>query len=193
MLLVYLLSLAQNQLLHTGSKNNDKSNLTEKWTSFNFEDVNTKINFAKAKLLVAMAFGIIYVLGSPVYWLFWYLITGKSQPSGTDNDGEVYDYSQSKSFFLFIIIAGLTQVKERFEHMIFKNSHESLSLGRALFTPLVFLCFTLFMLNKIPVFLFFLHLLFLISYAYFYLEDFKHSLGLDRDASIFDEDRALGL
>jgi hypothetical protein len=54
-------------------------------------------------------------------------------------------------------------------------------LGRALCIPLVWLCFTLFIFYKLTVFDFFLHLIFIISYSYFYYEDLKQAFGVEKD------------
>jgi len=60
-------------------------------------------------------------------------------------------------------------------------------LGRAVYLPIIFLCFTLFMLIKLSAFNFFLNILFLVSYGFFYWEDIKKGLGLDKNYSLIDE------
>ena len=45
--------------------------------------------------------------------------------------------------------------------------------------PLIYICFTIFMFLTLSPFMFFLHTLFLVSYAYFYYEDFKQAFGVD--------------
>ena len=42
-------------------------------TGFNFEEIETKINFAKARFLLSIALGLVYL----VTGLLWTLITGK--------------------------------------------------------------------------------------------------------------------
>lgn len=60
-------------------------------------------------------------------------------------------------------------------------------LGRVVYLPVIFICFTLFMIIRLSAFVFFLHLLFLISYGVFYWEDVKIALGLDKDYSFMNE------
>ncbi len=71
-LIVYALSLAQYLLLKSGKKQ-DKSNLTDKLTTFNFEEVTTKINYAKAKLILTLAIGFLYLIGAPIANFLWKL------------------------------------------------------------------------------------------------------------------------
>jgi zinc transporter 5/7 len=53
----------------------------------------------------------------------------------------------------------------------------------------VFFYFTIFKLNKLPGFFFFLHALLLVSYVYFYTEEIKFASGLDENLSISQEFR----
>lgn len=45
--------------------------------------------------------------------------------------------------------------------------------------PLIFLCFTLFMLNKVTPFTLFVNFTYLVSYGYFFYEDVKDIFGID--------------
>ena len=67
-----------------------------------------------------------------------------------------------KSFFLFIVLVALHLVRERYEKITepvdqrkksnIKNKNmldTDFMLGRAFYLPLIFLCFTVFMLNKL--------------------------------------------
>jgi hypothetical protein len=94
---------------------------------------------------------------------------------------------QTKSVLLFIQIALLTILKEKHEKTVHKKQEEVFQmnlLGRAMFLPLVFFYFTIFKLNKLPGFFFFLHALFLIAYIYFYTEELKGLSGFDMNTSV---------
>ena len=77
---------------------------------FNFEDMEVKINYAKARLAFAIIFGSLYMFYSLIISLF-----------STNDINEVKDYHASKSFILFLIIAMLTLIRDKYEMLIAKQ------------------------------------------------------------------------
>ena len=131
--------------------------------------METKINYAKSRFLFSMAGWALYLSSD----LIWTLFTGKEVPV-------LVDIEPKKSFVLFLIIVILTLIRDKYEKQVLKKNQENNNfLGRAVFGPIVFLCFTVFMMNKLSAFYLFLHLLFLVSFCYFYYEDLKITLGLE--------------
>lgn len=97
----------------------------------------------------------------------------------------------SKSFFLFILILVLQLVRERFEKSQVKRLEQvngsglasidsmSVHLGRVAYLPIIYLCFSVFLLVRLPFFVFVLHTLFLASFASFYWSEIRQALGLN--------------
>lgn len=79
-LLVVGLSLAETIILKMGSKQGKELKLNV--NSFNFEDMDTKINYAKARFLFSLVAWAIYLSSGVI----WYLITGKSTAQENNND-----------------------------------------------------------------------------------------------------------
>ena len=61
------------------------------------------------------------------------------------------------------------------------------SIGRVAYLPIIFLCFTLFMIINLSPFVVFLHIIYLSSYGFFYYEDIKSTVGLDRNYSLLND------
>lgn len=99
------------------------------------------------------------------------------------SSGPSPDSQQARSFFLFLVLVALQLVRAKFE----RTPTEQHLLGRALYLPLVLLCFTFCLLVRLSAFQVCLHLLFLAAYASFYWGDLRQALGLDRSYSLLDE------
>jgi len=56
-------------------------------------------------------------------------------------------------------------------------------LGRLTYMPIIYLCFSVFVLIRLTFFQFTLHTLLFASYSVFYWEDIKLALGLDKSYS----------
>ena len=97
----------------------------------------------------------------------------------------------SKSFFLFILILVLQLVRERYEKSQAKRLEQvngsglasidsmSVHLGRVAYLPIIYVCFSVLLLLRLPFFVFVLHTLFLASFASFYWSEIRQALGLD--------------
>jgi hypothetical protein len=93
------------------------------------------------------------------------LFSSRSGPSGSN---------QNKSFILFLIIVMLHLVKDRHEKKGQSSETQDVNnLGRGVFLLIVYVCFSVLSIYKLSALQMFLHLLFISSYAYFFLEDFK--------------------
>jgi len=102
----------------------------------------------------------------------------------------------SKSFFLFILILVLQLVRERFEKSQVKRLEQvsgsglaaidsmSVNLGRVAYLPIIYLCFSIFLLLRLPFFAFVLHTLFLASFASFYWSEIRQALGLNSETRL---------
>lgn len=60
-------------------------------------------------------------------------------------------------------------------------------LGRVTYLPLIYLCFTVFVIIRLTPLQVFLHTLLFSSYAVFYWEDIKAASGLDKTYSFLEE------
>lgn len=74
-------------------------------TSFNFEDNDIKINFAKAKFIFSVVMGTLYGLLEAI--LYFFRPANIITPDPTDN--------QAKSFILFLILTILSLLREKYE------------------------------------------------------------------------------
>jgi hypothetical protein len=98
---------------------------------------------------------------------------------------------QSKSFFLFLILVTLQLIRDRYEKSStskrgsggFEDSQSDPMLGRLTYLPIIYLCFSVFVLIRLTFFQFTLHTLLFASYSVFYWEDIKLALGLDKSYS----------
>jgi hypothetical protein len=71
-------------------------------------------------------------------------------------------------------------LKDKYEKQIVRKfSSKANHLGRAVFLPIIFICFTIFLLNKLTPLMFFIHIVFIVSYASFFYEDFVETVGND--------------
>jgi predicted membrane protein len=60
-----------------------------------------------------------------------------------------------------------------------------------MFAPIIFVCFTLFMLIKMTPFVLFTNSILMVSYGYFFYEDLRDALGFEpfsRDLPLFSSD-----
>lgn len=74
----------------------------------------------------------------------------------------------------------LQLLKDKYEKQIFKKyNYIDNNVGRTLYLPIVFMCFTFFIMNKLSGIIFFLHILFMVSHFYFMFDDIKNSIGKD--------------
>ena len=93
-------------------------------------------------------------------------------------------------FFAFLVI--LTTLKDKYEKQIVKKYSQNKNfLGRTLFMPVIFFCFTILMMTRLTVFIYFMNLLFVIAFGYFFYEDLKIFLGFEpfpADLPIFASD-----
>jgi hypothetical protein len=89
---------------------------------------------------------------------------------------------------MFIVLALLTVIKDRQEKKGSKNSKlegyvtyavDEHVIGRIAYLPIMYLCFTVFILMKLSPFTIFLHTLFTASYLLFFYDDVKQILGID--------------
>lgn len=159
------MSLAENHILRY--KIDEGADKLTKTSSFNFDDIEVRLIYAKAKFIVSLAVGILL----SIIHVFMLLFSSK---------GWVSENHQKKSFILFLIIALLYLVKEKYQKKG-QNSEvqETNNLGRGSYLFLVYLCFSVFMIYKLSALQMFLHMLFMSSYAYFFYEDFKSFIGVD--------------
>ena len=71
-------------------------------------------------------------------------------------------------------------LKDKYEKQIFKKfSYTDNNVGKTLYLPIVFMCFTIFILNKLNGLIFFLHVVFLVAHFYFMWDEIKGSIGKD--------------
>jgi hypothetical protein len=71
-------------------------------------------------------------------------------------------------------------LKDKYEKQIIKKfTPRSNHLGRAVYLPIIFICFTIFILNRLTPTLFFVNCVFLVAYIYFFFEDFVDTVGVD--------------
>lgn len=109
-LLIYVLSLAETVILRYQRPEDKLSKLT----SFNFEENDVKMNYAKAKFIFSATMGILYAFLESLLFLF------RSKAIEVVNNAGIIE-SPSKSFVLFIVLALLTLLRDRYEKQINKK------------------------------------------------------------------------
>lgn len=60
-------------------------------------------------------------------------------------------------------------------------------LGRVTYLPIIYICFTIFVLIRLTALQFFLNTIYFASYSVFYWDDIKDGLGLDKSYSFLEE------
>jgi hypothetical protein len=156
--LQYGLSLIEYVILKSGKKKqNDVS-------SFNFVENETKLTYAKTKFLISVVIGSIYYSFKFIFQSFFY----------SDFD----DTTSFQSIFLFLVLATLCVLREKFEKQILKKNSLTLNhLSRMVYSPFIFTFFALFLAHRTGSLQFLLNTLLFVSLGYFFYEDFRDLLG----------------
>jgi hypothetical protein len=76
-----------------------------------FEKNEIKLDYAKAKFLFSMGFGVLYFFTNSIFSLL----------NATVSQGDDFQFTRRKSMILFIIIAILTLLRDKFEKQISKR------------------------------------------------------------------------
>ena len=86
---------------------------------------------------------------------------------------------KNKSIIVLALLVVLTMIRDKFEKQIIKKYLQRNNfLGKALFLPLIYLCFSIFMLNKLSFATFLLHTMFIVAYGFWFSDDIMVILGL---------------